>query len=596
MGFPFHFLEKLLISHVFIGIVQSYDFKFPLGQVPVPAALYSQPLAPVLNVTLTPRFDHGCASAIHVELGLPSPRLHSQQTLLTIPIEIVTIDTGRFEHDAVHAIDDKGELPLKVAQDSQGPSIVSRSWKSQRATEGSVRAWYVALPRLVNDTTKNAPSFDLREDQCGLFASGYGFLAVPPYDSGEYEVHLRWNLTDAPNGTRAVWTFGEGPEEIIRKETPSNLQQTYFAVGPLKSSQSNLTTSNGLAFGMYWYGKPPFDVAKVASGIKDVFLYMSKFFNDNENSYRVFRRRNPYRGTGAGTTLRRSFMFSYDDTDFTNPPSENSQTEFLAHEMVHNWVTLDAPEHENWYTEGLAEYYSITLLYRGGFSSPSSYLKALNNRLTGYYTNPLNSLSNIAASKRTWQTSDAQRLPYGRGFAFALQTNFLISTASNGHQSLDNLVSDIMDRDRKRQPAGVQEYLSLLSTSLGNTTAERIFRNMSSGVLVVPHVDSLAGHGLRLERHDMEKWDIGFDEESVTKGKRVVQGLKPGSRADAAGLRNGDRILNAVRLNDLRGDVDSVMKLAIERPDGKKVDIEFRPRTWETVESYRYVVVEKPTI
>ena len=82
-----------------------------------------------------------------------------------------------------------------------------------------------------------------------------------------------------------------------------------------------------LAFGMYWFGEPPFNVAKVAGTIKDVFLYMSKFFDDDQKSYRVFLRRNPYRGTGAGTTLERSFMFSYDDTDFINPPSEESQTE-----------------------------------------------------------------------------------------------------------------------------------------------------------------------------------------------------------------------------------------------------------------------------
>jgi hypothetical protein len=28
--------------------------------------------------------------------------------------------------------------------------------------------------------------------------------------------------------------------------------------------------------------------------------------------------------------------FSYDDMDFINPPSEDHQSEFLAHEMMHN--------------------------------------------------------------------------------------------------------------------------------------------------------------------------------------------------------------------------------------------------------------------
>jgi hypothetical protein len=594
MDFPLRFLLACFITVFLLGYCQPYSPS--LQQVHALTALEFQSPPPELNITLTPISDHGRASAIRVDLSLTAPNLRAQQPILTVPIEIVTVDTGRFEHDVVHAIDDKGELPLAVEKDSAGPTVVSRRWMPKRETEGNVRAWYVAFPRIVNETTKNAPSFDLREDQKGLFASGYGFLAVPPYDSSEYEVRLRWNLSDAPNGTRAVWTFGEGPEEIVRRESPSRLQQTYFAVGPLKSFQSNLATRDGLAFGMYWYGEPPFNATKVAGVIKDVFLFMSKFFDDDEKSYRIFLRRNPYHGTGAGTALRRSFMFSYDSTDFTSPPSEVSQTEFLAHEMVHNWATIDAPEYENWYAEGLAEYYSITLLYRGGFLTPSGYIKALNARLTSYYTNPLINLSNLAASKRTWQTSDAQTLPYGRGFAFAVQTNHLISTASKGRQSLDDLVLNLMRRDRKHQPAGIAEYLSILSASLGNSTAKSLYRNMSSGALIIPHLDSQAGQGLRLERHDLERWDIGFDEASITKDKRIVQGLKPQSRAEAAGLRNGDRILNAVRLNELRKDAESVMTLVVQKSDGKEVQIKFRPRSFEIVESYRYVPVENVNI
>jgi hypothetical protein len=591
MGFPLSFLGKFLVATFLVGFAQSFKLDLPSSQIRVPAAPVLQGLAPVLNVTFTPRFDHGRASAIRVDLGLTAPKLNATQVLLTVPIEIVTVNTGRFEDDVVHAVDAKGELPLQVEQDSVGTTVVSRRWIPKRATEGNVRVWYVALPRLVNETTKNSPSFDLREDQGGLFASGYGFLAIPPDDSNEYEVHLRWDLTNAPNGTRAVWTFGEGSEEVVRRDTPSSLQQSYYAVGPLKSSELKLNTPDGLSFGMYWFGEPPFNITKVAGTIKNVFLYMSKFFDDNEKSYRIFVRRNPYHGSGAGTALLRSFMFSYDDTDFTNPPSEESQTEFFAHELVHNWATFEAPEYENWYAEGLAEYYSIIILYRGGFISRSKFVDILNTRLTGYYTNPLVGLTNLAASKLTWKSSDAQRLPYGRGFAYALQTNYLISTTSNGSQSLDNLVLDIMYQNRKHQPAGVPEYLSLLSNILGNSTANGLFRNMSSGILVVPHKDSLADQGLRLERHDVERWDIGFDETSITQGERIVKGLKPESRAYAAGLRNGDRILNAVRLDILRASADSVVNFTVKTADGKTAEVKFRPRALDKVETYRYVNV-----
>lgn len=119
---------------------------------------------------------------------------------------------------------------------------------------------------------------------------------------------------------------------------------------------------------------------------------------------------------------------------------------------------------------------------------------------------------------------------------------------------------------------------------------------MSSGALVIPHSDSLAAQGLHLERHDVERWDIGFDEASITKDKRIVQDLKAHSRAEEAGLRNGDRILNAVRLDAHRKDAESVMTLLVMKPDGKEVEIKFRPRALERVESYRYITVEKKNV
>ena len=97
MGFSHHFLGKLLIQSLLLGCAQCYSLGLPVSKVHVPAApttLDFRSPPPVFNVTLTPRFDHGRASAIRVDLGLATPKLRAQQTLLTVPIEIVTVDTG----------------------------------------------------------------------------------------------------------------------------------------------------------------------------------------------------------------------------------------------------------------------------------------------------------------------------------------------------------------------------------------------------------------------------------------------------------------------------------------------------------------------
>jgi len=549
----------------------------------------ADPGLPVLEIILKPLYENQRASSINVALTISDPKVGAGQILLTGFAELVGVDVNRLENDTINASDDLGELSL-VAEDSPpGPPVIQRNWTTKRATAGAVRAWYTALPREVNDQTRDLPSFDLRQDQDGLLGSGYGFLNLP--NGSEHLIKLRWDLDQAPSGTRAVWTYGSGANETIRRDTPSGVQQTFFAVGPLQCEESTLDPSTGLTFGMYWFGTPPFNATEVATTIKLLFGYMSKFFDDDENSYRVFIRHNPYFGYGAGTALRRSFMFGWSDADSIDPPSEESQILFLGHEMVHNFAKLDdtTPQYENWYLEGLAEYYSLVLLHRGGFILRGAFLRHINRKLLSYYTNSLVNVPNQEVSKVTWQTADAQNLPYGRGFAFAIQTNYLISKATEGKNCLDDLVLELIHRRRKGQPVGINAYISLLGDYLGTETARKLYDDMSAGQLVIPSQDSLAIHSFRLERADARKWDLGFDEGSFRGAERMVRGLKTGSEAENAGLRNGDRLLNTVRLTEIQQQPDAVMRLVVQRDTKQEFEINFLPREAESVESYRYV-------
>lgn len=342
---------------------------------------------------------------------------------------------------------------------------------------------------------------------------------------------------------------------------------------------------------MYLFGDPPFDATKVANTIKSVFGHMSKFFDDDESSYRVFLRHIPYFGYGAGTAFKRSFMFGWDDSDLLQPPSDEAQVLFLAHEMVHNWVILDsnAPQYENWYSEGLAEYYSLTLLYSGGYISRAIFFNQVNRKLLSYYTNSLVNLSNQEVFKITWQTSDAQTLPYGRGFTFAVQENYLIFAATKRKNSLDDVVLEMIHRRRKGQPAGIATYILLLANYLGEESANKLYEDMSAGRLVIPSLESLAENDSRLERADEANWDLGLDEVSIDGPERVVKGLRAGAHAENVGLQNGDRIMNTVRLREIQEQSDAVMRLIVCRGTEKEIEVKFRPRGTQKVEAYRYI-------
>jgi predicted metalloprotease with PDZ domain len=141
---------------------------------------------------------------------------------------------------------------------------------------------------------------------------------------------------------------------------------------------------------MAFTGQPTlFNAPEIAKEVESVLTKMALIFEDTELSYRVVVRFNPVRGFGGGAFLR-SFILEYD------PFIELADGEMLSlllHEMVHNWPCMEGPAHEvtqyeaTWYNEGshlpclvpkhsmlpfadlhigVADYYSIILLYRLG--------------------------------------------------------------------------------------------------------------------------------------------------------------------------------------------------------------------------------------
>ncbi|KAL6825219.1 hypothetical protein V8C40DRAFT_275029 [Trichoderma camerunense] len=559
-----------------------------------------------IDVTLTPLFtgSQGSASALNVNQVIWGRAFRQGQDIFELFINTVSIDMGYVSDAGVLFSDAEGELQVTERIKRSGP-VTARVWKTGRPTVGNVSVIYTALPRLVSRDTKNGPALDLRVDQGGLIGSGMAFLGTPP---NEPEVTilttLRWDLSKSPQGTLAAWSMGdgEGPFEIATKSLvgiASGVQEAYFAVGPLHrmtSPDDYMHIDEADVFNMYWFGTPTFDPLPLGTRLQMLFREMSAFFRDRGNSYRIFLRHNPFRGSLTGTALRRSFMYGYDDSERDCPPSLQDREAVLAHEMVHNWVLLTRESvADNWYHEGLAEYYQVLLRFRFGLLSAREYLQQVNEKLVAYYTNPLATWSLERVQKVTWNMTDAQRMPYMRGFAFALQVNDLLRTA--GH-SIDDLVGPLADRLQGGESVGVEDYLQRLSQLLGGdeTRADTLVTEMKEGKLLVPGV-----HGLeqlpwqvRLVQRKLEKFELGFDETSLLQGPRIVKGLIQGSRAQLAGIQDGDRIQLQCGSTHLtvRSQFSATLKIKVFREGSAPFVVEFWPRSQDKVEAYQYEVVE----
>ncbi len=529
---------------------------------------------PRLDVTLAPHPTGGAESYLGVRMVLEHPDLKVGAGLMRLPLTLVGIPSARYDADALTARDADGPLALTQSEEPPTPQGVYRRWSVTRATHGDVAVSFRAPPRHVTAATNNGPLFDLREEAGAFLGAGVGFLATP-VPPGPWRVHLTWDLSAAPAGSRGVWSYGEGTVDTV---LPSEaLAFSYFAGGALKSYPAQ----TGGRFGYYWASEPPFDPADLAQRIQALYASMSAFFGDTTSSYRVFARSNPYLGAG-GTSLAHSFMFGY---HAPSKPTADSLQLLIAHEMAHTWPAMQGEHGDTaWYSEGTAEYYSLALSWRAGVVPLDKVVRTLNERADAYYSNPFRGLSNPQAAEKFWTDPVAQTVPYGRGWLYLVQTDAAIRKASNGRRSLDDVVKEMYRRETAKQPYGVPQWLELVGREIGPAEAKAGYDHMVAGDLLKPPAEAFAPC-LTLVSHPTRPFELGFARLSLN-DDRVVKGLVPGSAAEKAGVRNGDVIVEVSDVNKVRGDESLPITLTLRR-SGTQQTVTYLPRG-APVEGYRW--------
>lgn len=508
---------------------------------------------PTLALTLTPRLLDEAQAGIGVRYVVSAPDIAAGQTLFRLPSVIVGIPGAPLTAERFAVTDAAGALALQQEDEAPTPMGAYRRWTAARATVGDLAVSYFAPVRFVDTSTINGPFYDLRSEAGGVCGVGVTFLALPDAP-GAYDVTIQWDLSHAPAGARGVCSWGEGPVHLTA--TMDDLAYTYYMAGPLHSYPA---AANGV-FSMYWLSEPSFDSIGVAAQTERLYGAMCAFFQESTPGFRVFVRKHPYPGNG-GTAVRRSFMFGWSDQE---PPTQEGLTTLLAHELAHNWPMLDGEWDENgWFDEGTAEYYSIVLLRRAGFITDDAFLALLNERARGYYTNPLQTLSNQQAVERFWRDPRAQRIPYGRGLFYFIDLNAKIQARSGGARSLDDLVLAVVRRRRAGETIRTAEWIELVVGELGEQ-GQRDFEAMAEGAWIVPASDALGPQYVRREIEDAPL-DLGFDSSSYT--IRVVSGLIPGSAAERAGVREGDRILSIPNFSTMEQAPWNAIDLTLGRSD-----------------------------
>ena len=307
---------------------------------------------------LTPRTkDATNLSSLDINLVIDAPARCAGAVLLTLRTKIDNTPCQRYGDGAISASDEGGHLTLTKVEH---PLSQRQTWVVHRATRGQISVNVHATPRHVDRNTPIGGRVDLRSDKGGLQGAGKSFIPLPPWaedDSACCQIAVEWDLKDAPDSTRAIWTFGEGPRRVDVAGNPAYyIWNSQFMVGPVLSYPDSAPRSNA-TFGFYWFGgDTPRRILDLGSLSEKVFRLMSDMFEKDlqeREPYRVFIRSSyPAPGLG-GSAFSRSYVLEYDDTlDYFD---QYFLVFLLAHEIVHNWLLMDDEKDgfpNAWYIEG----------------------------------------------------------------------------------------------------------------------------------------------------------------------------------------------------------------------------------------------------
>jgi predicted metalloprotease with PDZ domain len=271
------------------------------------------------------------------------------------------------------------------------------------------------------------------------------------------------------------------------------------------------------------------------------------------------------------------------------------------YETVHNWPRLGfsaggpTPEElaDGWFNEGIAEYYSLILPYRFGIFSEQDFIRRLNIRISGYYTNPDRAVTNKDVQDRFWKGGHVNRIPYQRGFMYFMKLAYQLKKRKA--RSLDELILRMVDLRKRKGPHGIAVWNSILEVELGPHALIDYYA-VSEAVPIVLHPDCLhvtENLNLTLQEEEQEEFYLGFPESRFNTKPAMVKDLDPQSRAAEAGVCEGDMITTQYGFFFIAERWGRNFEMTVRRRAGTGSDeqktLSWPPRSREKVESYQLV-------
>ena len=147
---------------------------------------------------------------------------------------------------------------------------------------------------------------------------------------------------------------------------------------------------------------------------------------------------------------------------------------------------------------------------------------------------------NTTIKNSYWKNENVQKLPYTRGFVFAIYLNSLIKLHDDT-KSIDNIILDLF-KIAKQQPFSVKSFKESAKNYIFQGIEQEIARFIDQGKTIDL---TAAASILPLEKIKMGPYERGFDKDKILKNK-IIHNINPNSNAYKSGLRNGDKVIEFI--------------------------------------------------
>jgi predicted metalloprotease with PDZ domain len=252
----------------------------------------------------------------------------------------------------------------------------------------------------------------------------------------------------------------------------------------------------------------------------------------------------------------------------------------IAHEFFHVWnvkrirpfvlgpfdYTQAAVTRNLWFCEGVTEYYTRMLNYRGGLLSRDEFLTTLHRSIESLQDNPARlTVSADESSLRVWEVGNTQGYNlsyYLKGDLVGLCLDLKLRDLTEGKHSLDDVMRSLYEQcGRGNGPGFPEDGIRDTCIALGGPEMGPFYDRVVRSTEELPFTELLALFGVRCLIRQTEEVDIGgLLRVNEDEGGLVVRLVRRGGPLDKAGLQNWDVILAVDGMPVLGDEPDSAMQ------------------------------------